>query len=147
MKPKTLLYVEDSDVDVFFVKRLFELWGAPDNLRVVHTGENAVDYLAGANRFEDRENFPLPAMVLLDLKLPGMHGFDVLSWIRRQPQFEKLPVILFTASNLDADIRRAVELGATDYIVKPADLSTLPEILAPVLKRYLCLDAHRKQAA
>ena len=147
MNANTVLYVEDSDVDVFFVRRVFEKLRAADRLCVVHTGENAVHYLEGDGVFSDRRSYPLPALVLLDLKLPGKQGLEVLEWIREQPRFQSLPVVIFTSSDLDADRGRAQRLGANDYLVKPADMSRLPGMLAPVLERYLSAGVKGEQAA
>jgi CheY-like chemotaxis protein len=137
MTPKTILYVEDSEVDAFFVKRTLEAMGVAAKLHVVDTGKEAVHYLTGAGRFIDRERYPLPAFVLLDLWLPGEQGFAVLEWIRQQPQYQSLPVVIFTASDLDADHREAQRLGANGYIVKPNDMSRLAALISGLLKRFL----------
>ncbi|MBI5687617.1 MAG: response regulator [Verrucomicrobia bacterium] len=142
MTQKTILYVEDSDVDVFFMQRVFEKLDALDCLRVVHNGENAILYLAGVGGFGNRQAFPLPALVLLDLNLPGKQGFDVLEWIRQQPQFQWLPVVIFSASALEADRKRAKELGANDYIVKPNDMTRVSDLLSSVFSRFLNIAAH-----
>lgn len=141
MTHKTVLYVEDEEADVFFVKRAFARFNVSNPLRVVGNGRDAEDYLAGTGRFNDRQRYPLPALVLLDLKLPGIQGSDVLEWIRQQPQFQSLPVVIFSASHLETDRDRALQLGANDYIVKPIDMTKVPEFLSSVLNRFLKLDA------
>ena len=137
MTNTTVLYVEDEETDAFFVKRAFTHLQVSNCLRVVRNGEDAMHYLAGTDRFTDRQRYPVPAMVLLDLKLPGKQGVEVLEWIRQQPQFQSLPVVIFSGSHLETDRDRTLQLGANDYIVKPTDMSKVPELLSSVLKRFL----------
>ncbi|MBI5687620.1 MAG: response regulator [Verrucomicrobia bacterium] len=134
---KTVLYVEDDESDVFFVKRAFEHLSASHCLRIVRNGLDAMDYLNGSGRFDDRQRYPEPSLVLLDLKLPGKRGMEVLEWIRQQEQFQTLPVVIFTASDLEFDRRKNMERGATDYIVKPADMNKVGEVLSSILDRFL----------
>ena len=141
MMQATVLYVEDEEADVFFVKRAFTRLHASNSLRVVRNGRDAEDYLAGIGRFSDRQRYPLPGMVLLDLKLPGIQGLDVLEWMRQQPQFQSLPVVIFSSSDMEADRDRAIQLGVNDYIVKPIDMSKVSELLSSVFNRFLKLDA------
>ena len=91
-------------------------------MRFVTDGQEAVDYLAGIGKFEDRKANPLPRLLLLDLKMPLLDGFDVLRWMRKQPVLYRLPVAVLTSSNLDNDVDRAYDLGANSYIVKPGSL-------------------------
>ncbi|MFA5191181.1 MAG: response regulator [Verrucomicrobiia bacterium] len=141
MTHKTVLYVEDEEADVFFVKRAFAHLNVSNPLRVVRNGKDAVDYLAGTGDFGDRQRYPVPSLVLLDLKLPGIQGLDVLAWIREQPQFQSLPVVIFSASHLETDRDRSLQLGANDYVVKPNDMTKVPEFLFSVLNRFVKLDA------
>ena len=95
---------------------------------VTKDGKAAKDYLAGNPPFEDRQLHPLPRLMLLDLNLPYWSGFEVLEWLRQQPQLRRLPVVIFTSSNRPDDIARAYDAGANAYLVKPnalADLSSL----------------------
>ena len=147
MIPETILYVEDDEADVFFMKRAFEHLGDSYQLQVVRKALDAMDYLAGTNRFDDRRQYPLPSLVLLDLKLPGARGLEVLDWVRGQPEFQTLPVVVFTASSLEGDRRLHLERGANDYLVKPGDMTAIPEVLTPVLKRYLRPGAGEREAA
>jgi CheY-like chemotaxis protein len=102
-------------------------------LQVVVNGQEAVDYLAGNPPFTDRDSFPLPSLVLLDLNLPLVSGLEVLQWIREQPQFESLPVVIFSASALESDQQKARQLGANDYILKPSDMLDLAGFLRGVI--------------
>jgi CheY-like chemotaxis protein len=115
----TVLYVEDEENDVLFMRRSFRRAGLEDALRVVVDGVVAIDYLSGRAAFRNRLSYPLPAVVLLDLNLPTVSGFQVLQWIRRQPQFQQLPVVIFSSSSRPEDRLQAKELGASDYLEKP----------------------------
>src|SRR2546423_5483929 len=114
-----ILLAEDDKNDIFLMGRAFDRAGIPNPLFVVHNGKEAVDYLSGAGDYANREKFPLPGLVLMDLKMPWMDGFDVLAWLRDQRQFDTLPVVVLTSSKLQSDIDKSRELGAYDYRVKP----------------------------
>ncbi len=127
MKP--VLYAEDEQDDVFFMRYVWELASIPNPLIDVQDGQEAIDYLAGKGRFSDREKHPLPCLLLLDLNLPGLNGFDVLRWLRQQPELEGLKVVIVSGSNQETDMKTAQSLGITDYVVKPASPNHLLEIL------------------
>lgn len=114
-----ILLVEDNEDDVFALKRAFRLEKIDNPLIVVGDGQSAVDYLAGGGEFADREKFPLPFMVFLDLKLPYRNGFDVLAWIRTQPELASMVVVILSSSDESVDRLKAQELGARSYLVKP----------------------------
>lgn len=97
-------------------------------VQVVTDGQEAVDYLSGAGRFSDRTTYPLPQLVLLDLKLPGRSGLQVLEWMRAQPALRTMVVVALTSSSLKADVQRAYELGANSYVVKPSGIQRLTEL-------------------
>jgi CheY-like chemotaxis protein len=102
-------------------------------MRVVETGQEAMDYLSGVGQFADRERYPLPAVVFLDLKLPFAYGHEVLGWIRRKKEFESLIVIVLTSSNEASDLNTCYSLGANSYLVKPPTAEQL-EALARAFK-------------
>jgi len=124
-----ILLIEDSADDAFFMRYALQKSGINHDLRVVTTGQQAVDYLSGLGEFADRNAFPLPTFVFLDLKLPLLNGFEILSWMRNQPALRDLPVIVLTGSSEDRDKRRAMELGAKSYCVKPAPEEFLRRML------------------
>ena len=130
-----LLLVEDNQDDVFLMKRALKAARVVNPLYVVEHGQEAVDYLGGAGKFSDRENYPLPAVVFLDLKLPFISGHDVLAWIRRQKQLESMVVVVLTSSNEASDLSRCYSLGANSYVVKPPTPEQLEE-LAKAFKWY-----------
>jgi CheY-like chemotaxis protein len=132
---RTLLLVEDNEDDVFLMKRALKDALVKNPLRVVEDGQEAVDYLAGAGKFADRDNYPLPVVVFLDLKLPYLSGHEVLAWIRQQKELESLVVIILTSSNEASDLSRCYSLGANSYLVKPPTPAQLEE-LAKAFKWY-----------
>jgi CheY-like chemotaxis protein len=127
-KPVILL-AEDDDNDVFFMRRALQKSQVDFAVQVVGDGQQALDYLSGQGKFSNREQFPLPSVILLDLKMPFLDGFDVLAWTRTQPSLDKVPVAILTSSAEERDRRRARELGARAYFVKPPRPETIQEIV------------------
>ena len=92
-------------------------------------GEAALDYIVGKGSFSDRNHFPAPDVVLLDLRLPRVDGLEVLRLVKSQPQFEKLPVVVLTSSDAENDVARSSELHASGFLTKPLETDTLQKIL------------------
>ena len=132
---RALLLVEDSEDDVFIMKRALKEAGIVNSLYLVEDGQKAIDYLSGAGEFSDRKKFPLPAVVFLDLKLPLKSGHDVLAWIRQQKDLASTVVIVLTSSEEPGDLSRAYQLGANSYLVKPPSAAQLIE-MAKAFKWY-----------
>ncbi|MBD2034940.1 response regulator [Phormidium sp. FACHB-592] len=128
---QTVLVIEDEASDRFPLERAFHQLGPEFSLQVVETGQAAVAYLEGKAPYSDRSQFPLPALIVLDLRLPGMSGLDLLKWIREQSQFKDLPIITLTAYG-NRDLPRAYELGINFYLLKPAEADSLAEILQAI---------------
>jgi CheY-like chemotaxis protein len=121
----TILLVDDSENDLFLLRRAFEMAKNEMPLQEVRNGEEAIAYLKGENQFHDRNTFPLPTLMLLDLNMPKKNGFEVLAWVRAQPKLKRLAIIFLTASMRREDLERAFDLGATSFLVKPSNLETL----------------------
>jgi len=119
MDRTVILLVEDDPDDVFFVTEAFKLAAPNVTVRVARDGEEAIAYLLGKDARADRSVF-----VLLDLKLPRKSGLEVIESFRGKPGAAPVPIIVLTSSQSDADIRRAYELGANSYLVKPVDTDT-----------------------
>ena len=115
-----VLYVEDEEDDVFFMRNAFKRLGYHDRFHAVEDGDRAISYLSGLEKYSDRASHPLPTVVVLDLNLPMRSGFEVLEWLRSQPEFKALPVVIFSSSGRLEDRQKAEALGATDYQLKPA---------------------------
>jgi CheY-like chemotaxis protein len=123
-----VLLIDDDPADVFLVQRAFAKLGLGSDLRVVNDGEEAIQYLNGASQYGDRERFPLPSFILLDLKMPRRSGFEVLEWLRGQPSLRRLPVIVWTSSSQMSDINKAYDVGANSYLVKTANPEAMQEL-------------------
>jgi CheY-like chemotaxis protein len=144
---KTILQVEDEEHDVMFLRYALQQAHVNNPLAVVRDGREAMEYLKGEGKFGDRQAYPLPALVLLDLRLPGLPGLEVLRWMREQPDFAKLPVLVFSSSDQDADVDGAYRLGANGYIVKPSAPGQLVEIMRLVKKYWLEKDGPPAECA
>lgn len=127
-----ILLVEDNEDDVLFMRRAARHANVTRTFSVVSDGQAAMDYLAGNAEYSDREKYPLPCFVLLDLKLPYKSGLEVLEWIRQQTELRPLPVIMFTSSGEPADVERAYRLGANGYVVKPSNMEQLIGIVRSI---------------
>lgn len=125
----TILIAEDDENDVFLIRRAFHQAQFENPLHVVSNGEEAIAYLKGDEPFADREKYPTPSLVLLDLKMPRKNGFEVLSWIRQHPEFNALAVVVLTSSQESSDINQAYALGANSYLVKPANFLSLVDMI------------------
>jgi len=121
IKTPVLLLVEDDPNDVHFFRRGLEKAGLADGLQVAEDGEEAIAYLEGRGPYENRAEHPLPALIVLDLKLPKMGGLEVLRWLREESSLREIPVVILTSSQEASDIARAQELGVTAYHIKPVD--------------------------
>jgi CheY-like chemotaxis protein len=128
-EPEHILLAKDDEADALLVRRAIHTGGIRACLHVVRDGQEAVDYLSGANVYADRTKHPLPKVMLLDLKMPRLDGFEVLKILRNELHFTKLPVIVLTQSEEPSDIKRAYELGATSYFRKPDRLESLSEMI------------------
>lgn len=140
-----VLLAEDEQTDAYFVEWAFKKSGIPHRLSHVLDGQEAIDYLDGQGRYADRQQHPLPRLVLLDLKMPRLDGFAVLSWIRERPAWGWLPVVVLSSSQFPADIERARELGAADYAVKPANPQNLIELIRSFDARWLHTSGEKEE--
>jgi len=125
----TVLLVENNDDEVFIMQSVFKKSGVPNPLQVVPDGEKALDYLKGEGAYADRQKYPLPVLILLDLSMPKKNGMEVLQWIREQPRLKRTSVYILTASSRSADVEQAFDLGANAYIIKPSKVGALLELV------------------
>ena len=124
----TILLVEDNEDDVFLMRRALRDAGITNPLLVLSDGLEVIDYLGATGPHAQRGPLPAQMVVLLDLKLPKRSGHEVLEWIRQQPHFAKLIVIILTSSSEPVDLNRAYRLGANSYVVKPPTATQLLEL-------------------
>lgn len=128
-----VLYAEDDDNDVFFMRRVFKGLDLLERLAVVADGRSAVTYLQGGGVFGDRSVHPLPDLILLDVKMPGLTGIEVLRWVRSRSEFDTVPVVMLTSSTQERDLADSAEAGANGYLVKPPHARGLAELIPLVL--------------
>ena len=136
-----ILLAEDEEDYVLLVKKAFAQANIPTVLQVVADGREAMWYLEGVGKYANRDEYPLPDLFLLDLKLPRYNGFEVLSWLRKQPGFASLRVLVLTSSDRVKDVNEAYRLGANSFLVKPYDFDDLANLSA--LINDFWLDASR----
>ena len=141
-----ILVVEDDPNDALLIHMALRKTLPGVLIVVVPNGIDAVEYLKGSERYADHSVYPFPDFVLLDLKMPLMNGFEVLSWIREQPNLRGVPVVIL--SNLDnrPDINRATHLGANSYLVKPANFNGLVSMMATIKQMLDAVERHTEPA-
>jgi CheY-like chemotaxis protein len=130
-----ILLAEDREDDIQIIRRAFKQAFVTNPLQIVRDGEEAIEYLAAKGKYASRSEYPLPDLILLDLKMPKIDGFQVLEWIRQQPGIRGIPAVVLTSSDQVRDVNRAYALGANSFLVKPADFQSTVE-LARVLRKY-----------
>lgn len=113
-----ILFAEDNPDDAFIFQAMFKRFGGTGTVHHVDNGQEVINWLIGKGNYSDRTRFPMPGLLLLDLKMPLKTGFEVLEWLRAQSQFQELPVIILSSSDDKTDLKRAQELGVTAYFVK-----------------------------
>ena len=124
--------VADDDQDTqFLIRKAFGNLGLSVPLQFVNDGEEVIDYLEGRGGFNDRETYPMPGLILLDLKMPRKNGLDVLEWIRESP-FREIVVVMFSGSDVETDVREAYRLGVNSFIHKPTSFSDFQHVLSAV---------------
>lgn len=137
----SILIADDDTQDTMLVRLAVERAALGLRLETVKDGEEAIDYLLGRFRYADRQTHPFPNLMLLDLKMPRLSGFDVLDFVRGQPSLRRLPVVIFSSSDDPKDIQRAYDSGANSYLCKPHSNGDLADLLK-ALEDYWCKFNH-----
>ena len=140
MTDPVVLVAEDNTDDFMLLQRAFRKAQITAVLKWVKDGHDARSYLKGEPPYQDREAHPLPVFLLVDLKMPRMDGFELVSWMRSQPLIRRIPVVVLTSSNQTPDINRAYELGANSYLVKPGRFEDLLQLSDSLRAYWLCLN-------
>ena len=135
-----ILLVEDSPDDALLITRAFRKANLANSVQLVRDGEEAVAYLKGDPPFSDRVQFPLPVLMLLDLKLPRRSGLEVLEWVRQDGTLKRRPVVVLTSSRESVDVNRAYDLGVNSYLTKPVGFNALLEMVRSVNLYWLILN-------
>jgi len=133
----TVLVADDDNNDVFFLRRAFQKAGLSCPIVDVPDGEKAISYLSGSDGFSDRNRFPVPSLLFLDLKMPKVSGFEVLEWLQKHNDLARMKVVVLSSSNLQSDMQKARSLGAHDYRVKPADIDDMINMVKDIAGRWL----------
>ena len=129
----TFLLVEDDLNDIFLVKRAFKMAQIRNPLQVVTDGAEAISYLRGEGKYADRETYPLPKLMVMDIKMPRKSGFEVLEWVKGSgAPLRRIPIIIVSSSEDPADINRAYELGANAYMVKPVNFREVEHLFESI---------------
>lgn len=136
----TILLVEDDPNDVFLIQRAFRKANLANPIQVMNDGEAAVLYLSGQEPYAERDRYPLPMLMLLDLKLPRRSGLEVLEWLKQQPKLKRLPVVVLTSSREHTDLNRAYDLGANSYLVKPVAFDSLLNMVQTLNQYWLIIN-------
>ena len=139
---KTILLVEDSPDDVELIRRAFRRAGFDNPLQALSGSEVAIQYLKGHGQYADRAKSPIPRLILLDFEIPG-DPFEVLRWVRQQPQLRSLAIVLFSGSDNPNNEKKARDFGANAYYLKPQDFQEFIETVTKIGRFWLApnLDA------
>jgi CheY-like chemotaxis protein len=129
MSSKIILLVEDNLSDINLTKRALEKAHITNELVITEDGEDALDYLFGTGNYAGRDPHQMPALVLLDIKLPGIDGIEVLKRVRESPITHRQPIVILTSSKEERDIASSYDLGANSYIRKPVDFNQFAEAI------------------
>jgi CheY-like chemotaxis protein len=135
-----ILLVDDDSNDGALVQRAFLRAKLLNPLVVLRSGEEAIDYLSGLGKYTNRAEYPLPALILLDIKMHGIDGLEVLRWIRTQPSLGTLRVVMLTSSNDTKDVNGAYQLGANSFLTKPVDFEHFLQVAQALSGYWLWMD-------
>ncbi len=124
-----ILIAEDDEDEALLLGHALKAIGISNPVLMVDNGEHVIAYLKGEGQFTDRGTFPIPAVLITDLKMPAVDGFELLEWLRHHPQFAIIPTLIFSNSSDPRDIQRAYALGANAYLVKPPEMERLEAMM------------------
>lgn len=134
---RNILVVEDNEDDVLLIHRALQKGGIKAPVHVVRDGDEAIDYFSGTGKYQNTSSYPLPTIVLLDIRLPKRSGLEVLEWLKCHESLALLPVVVFTNSAEDIDIENAYRLGANSYLKKPYTLAETTALLKTIGEYWL----------
>ncbi len=135
-----ILLVEDNKMDIVLTLDAFREAHLSNEIHVVHNGEEALQYLFGENKFADRKTYPLPNLILLDLKMPGIDGFEVLKRVKNTREIKRIPIIILTSSKEEGDLTMGYDLGANSYLVKPVSFEGFLDVVRKVTDYWITLN-------
>ena len=132
-----VLLAEDNPDEAYLLRRAFRQAGLPHEIIEVRDGVATIEYLKGTPPFNDRARYPFPRLLLLDLKMPKVNGFEVLAWLETQAEFSSLPAVVLSSSVFQADFQKALDLGAREFLTKPYDMEELVTMVEGLHERWL----------
>ncbi len=135
-----ILLVDDNKMDVELALDAFREARLINKVHVVYNGKDALDYIFGRGKYSDRNTYPLPDIILLDLKMPGISGLDVLKEIKSSHKYRRIPVIILTSSRDEGDLAMGYDLGANSYLVKPISFNGFIKVMKKVIDYWLSLN-------
>jgi CheY-like chemotaxis protein len=139
-KPAHILLVEDNRLDIELTLDAFKEAHLGNSVHVAKNGIEALDYLFGQKQYADREQYPLPDIILLDLKMPGIDGFEVLRRVKAEPEVKRIPVVILTSSREEGDLALSYDCGANSYLVKPVSFEGFLKVVQQVQEYWLILN-------
>lgn len=146
MSAAVILLVEDNLMDVELTLDAFAQVGLKNTVTIARTGEEALNYICGKGKFADRKNFPTPDLVLLDLKLPGISGHEVLAELKNDERTKRIPVVVLTSSHEEGDRAICYDNGANSYLVKPIDFGEFVKVVRAIGDYWLTLNVGPPEA-
>ena len=130
--PAQILLVEDNNMDIVLTLDAFREAKLKNKINVTRNGQDALDYLFGRDKYADRKAFPMPNLILLDLKLPGIDGFEVLRQIKITDILKRIPVIILTSSKEEGDRTLSYDIGANSYLLKPVSFDGFTDVVRKI---------------
>ena len=131
-QPSNILLVEDEEAHAQLTKRAIRKAGNANRIDVAYDGEEALDYLFNNGKYADKSKYPYPGLILLDIKLPGIDGIEVLQKIKQDPNLKKIPVIMLTTSEREEDIAKSYDYHANSYLTKPVGFKEFEEKIGQI---------------
>ncbi|MBT4513195.1 MAG: response regulator [Chloroflexi bacterium] len=138
--PAHILLVEDSPMDVELTLDAFRQVRLQNEIQVANNGQEALDYLFGIGDCADRQKYPMPDLILLDLKMPKVDGYEVLRRIKNTPILKRIPVIILTSSKEEGDRALSYDIGANSYLVKPVSFEGFLGVVGHIADYWLTLN-------
>jgi len=139
-KPAHILLIEDNRMDVELTLDGFKEAHIDNTIQVAKNGQEGLDYLFGRGDYADRQKYPLPHLILLDLKMPRVDGFEVLRQVKATPIIKRIPVIVLTSSKEEGDRALSYDIGANSYLVKPVSFEGFADVVKHINGYWLLLN-------
>ncbi|MCK9206240.1 MAG: response regulator [Salinivirgaceae bacterium] len=127
-----ILLVEDNHMDVILTLDAFKEARLKNTIHVARNGQEALDYLFGKDKYANRDEFPIPALILLDLKMPKIDGFEVLRQVKSTEKLKRIPIVILTSSKEEGDRALSYDIGANSYLLKPVSFEGFTEVVKKI---------------